>query len=432
MYQAKRKKGISMALALVLILTPLLAGCGGDGTSSSGDDAATVKLGFLWPLTGGSAVIGNEHNDGALLAIEKVNEAGGIKSMGGALIDPIVADSESVADKGATQTERLILEEEVCAVVGAYNSGVCFAASEVADRNATPWFSMGGVKNEITERGLEWVFRINNKQDYDAQETLDAMLAAQEESDYGEIKTYTMIYDSGDWGAGAAKVFKKFADELGWECVVDEPVTSNTPDYNPQILKAKAANADFAYVNVYTPDALVFFNAVSANKYQPPFGIWSGGGGTEDATFLSSMKPEYIDYLFVQDDFDAGGPERVEWLGELAAECKERFGYEITAPFAQGYTAAMVAVAAIEAAGSDDREAIKEAAKNLDIDNSDGTNTSIATGYQRVKFDENGQNTYSHGTMSQRQNGKRITLYPLANRAEGDSVILPVPAWDAR
>ncbi|HWQ78202.1 MAG TPA: ABC transporter substrate-binding protein [Anaerovoracaceae bacterium] len=432
MYQGKRKVRIAVILTLALLLTTVFTGCGGGGEGEDQAETKTVKLGFLWPLTGGSAVIGNEHNDGALLAVEKINAAGGIKSMGGALIEPIVADTESVADKGATQAERLILEEGVCALVGAYNSGVCFAASEVADRNNTPWFNMGGVKNEITERGLTWVFRLNNKQDYDAKETIDAMLAAQEESNYGEIKTYTMLYDSGDWGAGAAKVFKKFADELGWECVVDEPVTSNTPDYNAQVLKLKQANADFCYVNLYTPDALIFFNTVATNKFQPPFGIWSGGGGTEDATFLSTMTPEVIDYLFVQDDFDTGGPARIQWLKELSAECESRFGYPMTAPFAQGYTAAMVTYAVIEAAGSDDKEAIKKAAQNIDIDNADGQNTLIATGHQRVKFDENGQNTFSHGTVSQRQDGKRITLYPLANRAEGASVILPVPAWDER
>ncbi|HWQ80342.1 MAG TPA: ABC transporter substrate-binding protein [Anaerovoracaceae bacterium] len=434
MFQGKTKVRIAVILSLALLLTAALAGCGGGGggeTTGDQAEAKTVKLGFLWPLTGGSATIGSQHNDGALLAIEKVNAAGGIKSMGGAQIEPIVADTESVADKGATQAERLILEEEVCAIVGAYNSGVCFAASEVADRNATPWISMGGVKNEITDRGLEWVFRINNKQDYDAKETVDAMLAAQKESNYGEIKTYTMLYDSGDWGAGAAKVFKKFADELGWVCVVDEPVTSNTPDYNAQVLKLKKANADFCYVNLYTPDALIFFNTVAANKFQPPFGIWSGGGGTEDPTFLETMNSDYIDYLFVQDDFDAGGPSRVPWIKDLAAECKEKYGYEMNAFFAQGYTAAMVAYAALEAAGSDDKEAIKTALQGLDIDNADGSNTLIATGYQRVKFDESGQNTFSHGTISQRQDGKRITLYPLDNRGEG-AVILPIPAWDQR
>jgi len=92
------------------------------------------------------------------------------------------------------------------------------------------------------------------------------------------------------------------------------------------------------------------------------------------------MKPEYIDYLFVQDDFDTSGPERVEWVKDLAADCKEKFGYNMTAPFAQGYTAAMVACAVLEAAGSDDKEAIRKAAQSIDIDNAEGTNTNVANG----------------------------------------------------
>lgn len=389
----------------------------------------TVRIGFVWPLTGGSATIGKQHDDGARMAIEEINANGGIKSLEGAKIEYVVADTETKPDVGSIQTERLILEEEVVCVVGAYNSNVSFPSSAVCQRYETPWINMGAVKNEITERGYEWVFRINNKAIYDTVEMVKAIKLFEEET--GEkVESIGHIYESTDWGTDAASTIRAEAEKNGWTVVLDEPVTPGQADMNSQVLKAKAGNPDVLFVSLYTPDQIVFQKAFFANKLHPRLGLWSVGGGTQDPTFYDSVPVEAVEYLFVQDDWDAGGPKRIDWMKEIAAKVQEELGYEMNSFFAQGWTAAYVAYLAVEAAGSTDKEAIRQALVNLDIQGEG--NRAILTGYSRVKFDENGQNTYSHGSITQRQNNEPVVLWPEENRTEGASVVWPIPSWDER
>lgn len=447
MRKCKLQKFVSVLLATLLVI-PALAGCGNNATESAvteetgiteetsitetSSDGDTVIIGFVWPLTGGSATIGQQHNDGALMAIEEINANGGIKSMGGAKIEAIVADSETKPDIGASQTERLIVNGNASMIVGAYNSAVSFPASEVAQRYETPWINMGAVKNEITELGYEWVFRVNNKATYDTEEMIKAVELLSEETGE-EVKTYALIYESTDWGSDNAKTWKQFADERGWECVVDEPVTAGQSDMSAQVLKIKNANPDLINSSFYTSDAILFAETLAANKVNPKFGHWSVGGGNQEPAFFDAVDPTVYEYLFVQEDWDVGGVERYDWIKEVSEKVQAEKGYALNSFFAQGWTAAYVAYEALEAAGSADKTAIKEALKNMDISRDDEGQRVLMTGYPRIKFDENGQNTFSSGTIVQYQNGTPIPLSPEENRLPGSVGIIPIPDdWDTR
>jgi branched-chain amino acid transport system substrate-binding protein len=407
------------SIILLMVATVFTAGIGNAAT------AKTVKIGYVWPLTGGSSTIGQQHNDGALWAIKEINAKGGIKSMGGAKIVPVTADSETKPDVGANQTERLIIKEGVSLVVGCYNSAVCFPASEVAQRYKTPFISQGGVKNEITERGYEWVFRVNNKATYDVEEMLKGIDLVSKENKV-QMKTYALVYESTDWGSDNAKVWKKFADQRGWKCVLDEPVTVGQSDMSSQILKIKNANPDVVNVSFYTPEMIVFSRAMLAHRVNPRLGVWSVGGGSQDPAYFKALQPKAYEYNFVQEDWDVSGPLNHKWIKKLAAQVQKKNGYQLNSFFAQGWTATYVAYEALEKAGSADKTAIKNALKNLDIKNSENCRV-ILSGYPRIKFDENGQNTYSTGTIIQYQNGKGVGLSPADHRTRGAKAIAPIP-----
>lgn len=434
------KKCISTVLSAAMLMLPLGACVNSEpaapassvppvssaaASTAPADTSEGVKIGFVWPLTGGSATIGQQHNDGALMAIEEINANGGVKSMGGAKIIPVTADSETKPDVGSTQVERLITKENVSIVVGCYNSAVTFPAAEVAQRYSTPFISQGGVKNEITERGYDWVFRVNNKATYDVEEMLKGIDLISEENGV-EMKTYALIYESTDWGSDNAKIWKSFADERGWTCVLDEPVTVGQADMSSQIMKIKKANPDVVNVSFYTPEMIVFSKAMTANKVNPPLGVWSVGGGSQDPAYFKAVEPKEYEYNFVQEDWDVSGPLNHTWIQELDEKIQAEKGYKLNSFFAQGWTAAYVAYEALEAAGSADKAAVKAALQSLDIENSEDCRV-ILSGYPRIKFDENGQNTYSTGTIVQYQNGVGIGLSPEANRAPGAKAIVPIP-----
>jgi len=418
------KKKIYLAMSIILIALLILSF---SLIGHSADIVKEVKIGFLWPLTGGSASIGSQENDGAQLAIEEINNSGGIKALGGAKILPILADTQTSPDVGVGQAERLILEEKIDLLIGCYNSSVTFPVSEVAQRYKTPMLCMGSVKNEITERGFDYVFRINNKTTYDVKEMILALTTFEEEK--GEtIKTVGLMYEGTDWGTDTANTLKIFIEEQGWQIVVDESSTPGQADMNPQVIKIKRANPDVLFLALYTPDQILFTKTFTANRVNIRLGLMSAGAGTEDIAFYNATTPEDVEYLFVQDDWNTGGPDQEEWIAEVAKKCEEKYGYKMMTYFSQGYSTVYVAKEILEMAGSVDKSTIRETASKIDI--TDGP--ALLTGYQRIKFDENGQNTYAHGTVSQRQNNKRVVLWPEGNRTEGAEVIWPIPDWKDR
>jgi len=420
------KKLFTFALIIsmfLLALTPVFAQ--GEGEN----DENEVRIGFVWPLTGGSATIGQQHDDGARWAIEEINRNGGIKSLGGAKIVPIVADSQTKPDVGSTQVERLILKEGVVAISGCYNSAVTVPASEVAQRNRVPFFSMGAVANSISTRGYEYVNRINNMATYDIREMFVAIDLFESQTDE-RVKTASIIYEATDWGADSAKVIKEMCADKGIKILVDEPVTTGQTDLTSQVLKLKRANADVIFNAFYTPEMILFLEAAAANKLSPRLGHWTTGGGAQDPVFYASTDPEISEYIFIQEDWDVGGPERYEWVAELDAQVREQNGYPLNSFFAQGWTAAYVIYDILEMAGSTDPQDILEAAKKLDLRKGEGRE--ILTGYGRIKFDENGQNTYSHGTIVQRVNNQAIPLSPTINADPDATPVWPIPDWDER
>lgn len=392
------------------------------------EEVATIKVGSLWPLTGGSASIGQSHADGAEMAIAEINANGGVKSMGGAKIELVGADTESSPDVGSTAAERLITEDEVVMIIGAYNSTVCISASEVAQKYNIPFVSMGGVATAVTERGYDHVFRVNNTATYDVLEMLrglDDVLA-----DLGETTlTYSLIYENSDWGADNARIWKEAADERGWTCLVDEPVVNGQADMTSQVLKIKQANADVVNCSFYVDDSIIFQTAMYANNVKPRLGIWAVGGGYQDKAFFEAMDIAAYDGVFVQEDWDVSGMLNHQWIADLNVEVKAEYGYDITSFFAQGWTAAYVAYYALEAAGATDDASICEALRGLEIYNSDDERA-LLTGYTAVIFNEKGQNTYNDGptggTIVQYQDGKAIGLYPEEHRFPDATARIPL------
>ena len=416
-----KQKGLAIVCMLLFVVATLLVG------HSAAQKGGTVRIGGLWPLSGGASTIGTEERDGMEYAIAEINQNGGIKSMGGAKLEAVYADTQSRPDVGVSQADRLLGKEKVAMLLGAYNSAVTFPVTDVAERYGIPMLAMGAVKNEITERHYKNIFRINNKASYDVNEMTTSLALFAKEKKF-QVKTIGFIYDSSDWGADTAKIMREYAQKAGWNNVLNEPINSGQTDMSPTILKIKRANPDVLFVALYTPEHILFNKVYAANKINIKYGLWSVGAGSEDPAFYKAVPDSMTEYMFVQDDWDTGGPAREQWKAKLAQACQQKYGYEMMTYWAQGYSAAYVAKAILEKAASTDPTVLRKAASEIDIT----SGPALVLGYQKIKFDENGQNTFAHGTISQRQGGKRIVLWPDKNKTPGGDVILPIPDWNNR
>src|SRR5512139_2652273 len=122
-----------------------------------------VKIGNIEPLSGPSASVGQQGKCARDLAVEEINAAGGIKSLGGAKIEMVYADSESKPEKGVAEAERLINTEKVNVLTGCWNSSVTYPTTAVAERYGIPFIVPVSVADKITEQGFKTVFRIAAK-----------------------------------------------------------------------------------------------------------------------------------------------------------------------------------------------------------------------------------------------------------------------------
>lgn len=403
--------------------------------------AEWVKVGEVLPLSGPAAPQGTQIKTGAEIAVEEINAEGGIKALGGAKIKLVFGDSKSTPDGGAAETERLCTLEKVSLILGAFQSGVTFPATEVAERYKTPWIVNVAVKDEITERGFKYVFRDFNKASYDLLEMLRGVELFSKETGK-KPKTFALVYEGTDWGRSSAQFARKFFPEAGYKMLLEESYPPGIADFTPQTLKLKAAKPDMLIIACYTPDHILFSKQHMEQKLYLPYGLWSVGAGSEDPSFYKAVPQKSVEYMFVQDDWDVNAPKR-SWYPALDKKVKAKLGYGLNSYAACGYGTMYLVKDVLERAASPDRDKIRGAIVATDITaercggierKADGQSycPALIRGIQRIKFDEQGQNTFSHGQITQNQKGVKIPLSPMEVRPPGGKVIWPIPPWDKR
>src|SRR5215475_8530057 len=138
--------------AAVLIAAPFVI-------RSSSAQPAAINIGVVVPFSGANAQFGVNSRNGIELVADEINAAGGIKALGGAKINLVVADATSNPTTAPTIAQRLIAQNELTAILGAYISSVTLAISEVTARADVPFLTQA-YADEITGRGLESVLKV--------------------------------------------------------------------------------------------------------------------------------------------------------------------------------------------------------------------------------------------------------------------------------
>ncbi len=139
------------------------------GAASAQDK--TVKIGAVFPLSGNAASAGVHAKAAIETAMDIINNAhpelgnfplaknAGLAGLGGAKVDVVFADNQGSPATGQNQTLRLITEEKVVALTGAYQSGITLTASAIAEKYGIPFVNGESVAANLTERGFKWFFR---------------------------------------------------------------------------------------------------------------------------------------------------------------------------------------------------------------------------------------------------------------------------------
>jgi len=413
----------------------------------AGEFPKEILVGEVLPLSGGAASQGSQIRTGAEIAADQINSMGGIKNMGGAKLKLIFGDSKSTPDGGVAEAERLITREKIAVQLGCFQSAVTFPTTEVAQRYKCPHLVNIAVKNEITERGYKYVFRDFNKASYDVEEMVKGAKLFTEEKGVGP-KTVAFLWEGTDWGSSTHDFMAELYPKAGYKVVMDESYPPGQSSFAAQLIKIKRAKPDMLIVVMYTPDHIIFSKELLTEKLYFPFGVWSVGAGSEDPTFYKGVPQEAVEYMFVQEDGDIMIKKRA-FYDTINKPAKAKLGYDLNTYVLCGYGTLWVIKDVLERTTYDPelakfRTNIRDTLEKTDITmetckdmltapNGEKYCPPLLRGIQRVKFDAEGQNTYSHGQISQNINGIRWPLSPTAVRMpDSPSVAWPVPPWDKR
>ena len=312
---------------------------------------AGVKVGLLHPVTGALSYSGQQGRIGATMAVEEINAAGGIKSLSGAKIEPILGDAQSTPDGGTAELEKMNSAEVAC-VVGGYASSICLAVSQAAARYDLPYVVDVGVADSIVTRGLKNTFRFSPGFGVIAKTALDNLAVINDQAGK-PAKTVIIVHEDSLFGSGLAKLLNAQLPGKGFDILETIPHPTPMRDFANVVLKIKAQNPDIVipanYYNEY-----VLLARTMREQHVRPKGIYSVLGGAASSYKFVRDFPEAAKYIMDCNHWYNPKSAKAQELKKAVEDKGQFFTYELYL----NYSAVLLLADALERAASTDRSKI--------------------------------------------------------------------------
>jgi branched-chain amino acid transport system substrate-binding protein len=219
---------------LVLVLTvPMVAGCGGD--------SGAIKIGLEGPMTGDYAYEGQGFEKAVSMLVEQTNEAGGLL---GREIELIVEDDAGDPTQAALVAQRLV-DADVVAVIGAYNSTATEPASEIYNEAGILHITPSSTATRLTEKGFERFFRVcflDDRQGLFAATFADEVLG---------VQNFGILHDNSTYAQGLAEHTRRYAEEAGINVAFYDAINPDDQDFTPILTNIGGAGLDAIYFTGY-------------------------------------------------------------------------------------------------------------------------------------------------------------------------------------
>lgn len=375
--------------ALLVVVLGMLSG--------SAFAAPDVNVGVIVPLSGANAQFGTNARNGIQLVADQINAAGGIRSLGGVKIKLIVADATSTPTTAATVAQRMITQNNVVAVLGAFQSSLTIAISEVTERRGIPMLTMS-FADQITGRGFKNIFQVVSKGSVIGKAQFDLTLEIAEAS--GEKVTKVAIfYEDTAYGTAQAAGLRAAAKAADVQVALDEAYPLGMTDATPLINKLRTSGAQVLFPVSYMNDSLLIIRTMRQQHINIP--TVGGAAGYVIPDFQSGLGEFAENVLSI-------APTNQDLAPELTRKFRERYGYFMVHEAIEHAVMMDLLAKAIEA---------KKSAKPADIRDALATMTfsggwAAAMPGQKVKFDNTGLNSETFPLMVQWRGKELVTVYP--------------------
>lgn len=346
------KRFISLALAVVMAAL-------GTFTVAAQDDCdfvGEVVIGVIAPLTGDIPKVGQSTVEAARMAVEEVNAECGLT------IDDenyevviIIEDNEAKAESSVAVATRLIVEEDVIAIIGPQASKQAVPTGQVANDRETPMISPWST-NPATTLDRPWVFRAAFLDPFQG-----PVVAGFVVNEFG-AETAAVLYDvASDYPKGLAENFRDAAEEAGVDVVAFESFTTGDTDFSSQLTSIIAANPDVLFTPQYYNEVPLIVQQARELGFEGPI-VGSDSWGTPD---LIELCGEACEGLFFSTHY---APDIATEVGQTFINAyEERYGAKPDDVAALTYDAFQLLFTAIENANSLDKADIRDALASIEL-----------------------------------------------------------------
>jgi branched-chain amino acid transport system substrate-binding protein len=323
------------------------------GFSATVDSAEVVKIGVVAPLSApGGVETGQALVDGAKIAAEQINQAGGLM---GKQVELVIGDTGGLPEKGTTVLERLITRDKVIGVGGEAHSSVAMAEIEVAHRYGIPLVISEAWADDITAKGYPEVFRVT------VSNSLIYSKAAKWIKEQG-FKHVAVIGENSDWGLGVIRVFKDNLEQAGVK-VTSFSAERTITDFTPQLLQLKSASppVDFLVDGFTGAGELLMIKQAYELGFAPSKNCAILGAG------MDTLYPGFWDTVgeagvyVLSNPAGLPGLPKTDTSEKFKALFKSKHNREPDAVAMEGYDSVMLIAEAAKLANSTDGKALIEA-----------------------------------------------------------------------
>lgn len=388
----------------------------GPAVECSTEAGETVTLGNVTDFSGGASTFGIAENQGAQLAVDEINAAGGIESLGGATLEIERYDTATTPDQGATQAQAAV-SDGVVAVFGGEVSDTVLAGTNVTQRAGIPWVVVGGGANEIHERGYDTVFQnvVNvgqlTQNWYNVLEDVTADLGITD-------KTVAIAYTESSYG----QEFRENWDEVnadGEYTVVESfgyPLA--TTDFSAIASRLANSDAEIIFNMGYPADAIGLTRLLTSQvQTDAQIVLMTGANGAAMVSELGEAAEGAI--------VPAAPTSEWETLPEASSNFidayTEAYGEAPVTQAFSGYTSVQFLAAALESAGCTDGAAIVEGLRGASLDHDTGN---VWPSPEVLKFKDDGSLEEAGAFYAQIQGGASKAIFPLAI-AQAEPIAFP-------
>jgi branched-chain amino acid transport system substrate-binding protein len=374
-----------------------------------------IELGASIPLTGSFGSLGNLVLPGYEFAVADINAAGGVYVKEYDAKIPLrltYYDDESDPTKAVSKMETLYSEQNVTAYLGGAGSSMHAATTAIAEKNKVPYCGISFALYKIHQQGYKYLFSPFPKSPQQAKDTFEVLNSIPEADRPTKIAIFSY---SDDWGKELGGLWEENAKKNGYEVVLraENPVAPNN-DWSDAILKAKAAGAEVLLTMPIFPDGSAMFKTMSELGWAPKFALVIRA--PEGLNWGESMG-KVGDFVTIFPGWHHGA--KFPGVDKLNEEYQAKFGRPADLLTGPAYACVQIVAAAIEKAGTLDRDAVRDAMAATDMETVIGP----------VTFNEDGTGNVLN-PLIQWQNGKMELVWPPEQATA--KFVYPAPPFEQR